>query len=137
MNQYQAFILKEMGITLWLSNQSLDQPIKDDLSAADAPLIIDDETEIVILAESDVLQSEFVSAVLKSMGLTVAQAQVVTQECFLQYQGPLPLWVWSTQSPLALRRSTQVINSASIEQVSQDPLQKRGLWQQIKSYQTQ
>ncbi|MCE2593845.1 DNA polymerase III subunit psi [Motilimonas cestriensis] len=138
MNRYQAFILKEMGITVWQLNQGSDAAsAKAELSAVDAPLSLHHDTKMLILAEHNVLQSEFVIAVLKSIGLTSAQAQVMDEQSFRQYRGPLPLWVWSTQSTLAPRSSTQVLNSASIDEISQDPLQKRSLWQQIKSYKIQ
>lgn len=126
MNQYQAFILKEMGITTWCLASS-QQPA----------LSIDRQTKMLILAEPDALESDFVVAVLKSMQLTPAQAQVTDLARFRAYQGPLPLWVWSTLIPLDPLPGIQVINSADIAQVSQDAQQKRLLWQQIKTYQAQ
>ena len=115
-----------MGITSWClsSNQ---QPA----------LSIDSQTQILLLAEPNALESDFVVAVLKSMQLTPSQAQVTDIAHFRAYQGPLPPWVWSTLIPLDPLPGIQVINSADIAQVSQDAQQKRLLWQQIKTYQAQ
>ncbi|MCE2571328.1 DNA polymerase III subunit psi [Motilimonas eburnea] len=152
MDQYHAYLLHEMGITPWqLNASSMAEPSakgattlpttlpKPDGGApmaepvATSPLDLSCY-EIVILAEPTALNSDFVVAVLKSMGLEPSQAKVLSMDEFAAYRGAMAKWLWSTQGEIPALPDSKVIFSPSIAQTSRDQAAKRTLWGQIKSY---
>ncbi len=136
MDQYQAYLLQEMGISTWqLNSTPIDEPLACEPEAQPAtatPLNLADY-DIVIIADACTPTDDFVVAVLKSIQLKPQRAKVMSMAEFVAYQGPMPSWIWSTAGEISAP-DCKFLHSPSIAKTSQDPTAKRVLWQQIKSH---
>lgn len=133
MPSLQTRYLQQMGLDVW----SLAHPER--LMGYQAPAItLADDCRLILVCEHALTTQEvgLFERVLKSMQLTLAQAQQITPAQWTNLAPHQCVWVWFAGCEAIEVATLRSLHSPLLADIEGNTQHRRDLWQQIQSYES-